>query len=204
MLLRPFRFAGRGVGGIMDMKTIGMISLIVSGAALIFVEVKKRTTFARLEHNLGERDFDACLALLNQPITKALYSEYNRLYMSLNAYLALGDNENSTRVIERMLPLRMNKKQELALAIRAFSFYVEVEDKKTAHDMLKRREVSGSEALAKGRRETYDIFLCGNDLQRSGIDGRCCHEHAHTGCYYLFGSSILHRFPPVTEAIITG
>ena len=65
-----------------------MISLIVSGAALIFVEVKKRTTFARLEHNLGERDFDACLALLDQPITKALYSEYNRLYMSLNAYLA--------------------------------------------------------------------------------------------------------------------
>ena len=99
----------------MDMKTIGMISLIVSGAALIFVEVKKRTTFARLEHNLGERDFDACLALLDQPITKALYSEYNRLYMSLNAYLALGDNENSTRVIERMLPLRMNKKQELAI-----------------------------------------------------------------------------------------
>ena len=114
----------------MDMKTIGMISLIVSGAALIFVEVKKRTTFARLEHNLGERDFDACLALLDQPITKALYSEYNRLYMSLNAYLALGDNENSTRVIERMLPLRMNKKQELALAIRAFSFYVEVETRR--------------------------------------------------------------------------
>ena len=142
----------------MDMKTIGMISLIVSGAALIFVEVKKRTTFARLEHNLGERDFDACLALLDQPITKALYSEYNRLYMSLNAYLALGDNENSTRVIERMLPLRMNKKQELALAIRAFSFYVEVEDKKAAHDMLKRIEVSGSEALAKGSRETYDIL----------------------------------------------
>lgn len=49
----------------MDMKTIGMISLIVSGAALIFVEVKKRTAFARLEHNLSERDFDACLALLD-------------------------------------------------------------------------------------------------------------------------------------------
>lgn len=155
----------------MDMKTIGMISLIVSGAALIFVEVKKRTTFARLEHNLGERDFDACLALLDQPITKALYSEYNRLYMSLNAYLALGDNENSTRVIERMLPLRMNKKQELALAIRASSFYVEVEDKKAAHDMLKRIEVSGSEALAKGSRETYDIFLCGSSACVDEMEG---------------------------------
>ncbi len=38
------------------MKTIGMIILLASGAALIFVEVKKRTTFARLEHYLGEQD----------------------------------------------------------------------------------------------------------------------------------------------------
>lgn len=146
----------------MDIKTIGIIILIASGAALIFVEVKKRTTFARLEHYMGEQDFDAYLALLDKPITKVLYPEYNRLYMRLNAYLALGDNENSARVIERMLPLRMSKEQELALAVRAFSFYVEVEDKKAARDMLKRIEEMGSEALAKGSRETYDIFLCGS------------------------------------------
>ena len=45
----------------------------------------------------------------------------------------------------------MNKKQELALAIRAFSFYVEVEDKKAAHDMLKRIEVSGSGGPGQGQ-----------------------------------------------------
>jgi len=144
------------------MKTIGLIIIIASGAALIFLEVKKRTTFARLEHYMGEQDLDAYLALLDKPLTKVLYPEYNLLFMRLNAYLALGDNDKTARLIEQMLPLRMSKEQDLALAIRAFSFYVEVEDKKAARDMLKRIETNGPEALAKASRETYDIFLCGS------------------------------------------
>ncbi len=37
--------------------------------------------------------------------------------------------------------------------------------------MLERIEASGSEALAKGSRETYDIFLCGSSAYVDEMEG---------------------------------
>lgn len=146
----------------MDMKTIGVIVLIAAFAALIYVELQKRTTFAKLEHYMAEQEFDKYLEVLGRPVMNILYPEYNRLFMRLNAYLAMGDTKNTARVLDQMMPLRMNKQQQLALAVKAFSFYVEVEDKEKAERALTILEANGSDAVAKGSREMFDIFLCGS------------------------------------------
>lgn len=146
----------------MGMQQIGIIVLVAAFAALIYVEVQKRSTFAKIEHYMGEQDFASVLALLDRPITRVLYPAYNRLFMRLNACLAMGDTEASARVIEEMLPLRMTKQQELALAIKAFSFYVEIEDKDGAGKMLERIEAHGAKEMAQMSRQTYEIFLCGS------------------------------------------
>ena len=146
----------------MDMKTIGIIVLIAAFAALIYVEVQKRTTFAKLEHYMAEQDFDNYLAVLDRPVMNILYPEYNRLFMRLNACLAMGDDVATARVLDQMLPLRMNKQQQLALAIKAFSFYVEVEDKEKARRMLTILEANGGDDVARASRETFEIFLCGS------------------------------------------
>lgn len=146
----------------MDMKTIGVIVLIAAFAALIYVELQKRTTFAKLEHYMAEQEFDKYLEVLDRPVMNILYPEYNRLFMRLNAYLAMGDTKNTARVLDQMMPLRMNKQQQLALAVKAFSFYVEVEDKEKAERALTILEANGSDAVAKGSREMFDIFLCGS------------------------------------------
>lgn len=146
----------------MDMKTIGIIVLVAAFAALIYVEVQKRSTFAKLEHYMAEQDFDNYLAVLDRPVTNILYPEYNRLFLRLNAYLGMGDNENTARVLDKMMTLRMTKQQELALALKAFSFYVEIEDKDGAGKMLERIEAHGSMEMAQMSRQTYEIFLCGS------------------------------------------
>ena len=146
----------------MSMQQIGIIVLVAALAALIYVEVQKRSTFAKIEHYMEEQDFASVLALLDRPITRVLYPAYNRLFMRLNACLAMGDTEATVRVIEEMLPLRMTKQQELALAIKAFSFYVEIEDKDGAGKMLERIEAHGSKEMAQMSRQTYEIFLCGS------------------------------------------
>ena len=56
----------------------------------------------------------------------------------------------------------MNDKQKLALAAKAFTFYVEIEDEPHAHEVLEYLEANGDESMAKANRRTYDIFLKGS------------------------------------------
>lgn len=155
----------------MTMQQMGIIVLVVAFVALIYVEVQKRAMFAKLEHYMGDQDYESCIALLDKPLMRILYPAYNYLFMRLNVYMAMGDNENATRVIARMLPLRMSKQQELALAAKAFTFYVEVEDKKGAGDMLGRIEALGSHEQAVASRQTYEIFLDGSSEYIEEMEG---------------------------------
>lgn len=110
----------------MDMKTIGIVVVVVAVGFTIYMEVQKRTTFAKLEAYLREGDLNNYLKVLNRPLTSVLYPKYNVLFMRLNAALAMDDVEASERIIREMGSLKMSEEQTLALAAKAFSFYVEI------------------------------------------------------------------------------
>lgn len=112
----------------MDMKTIGIVVVVVAVGFTIYMEVQKRTTFAKLEAYLREGDLNNYLKVLNRPLTSVLYPKYNVLFMRLNAALAMDDVEASERIIREMGSLKMSEEQTLALAAKAFSFYVEIGD----------------------------------------------------------------------------
>lgn len=164
----------------MDMKTIGIAVVVVAVAFAIYLEVQKRTTFAKLEAYLRDGDLDNYLKVLDRPLTGMLYPKYNVLFMRLNATLALDDTEASARIIREMGSLKMNDEQKLALAAKAFTFYVEVEDEPHAREVLEYLEANGDESMAKANRRTYDIFLKGSSAyidemeralpQASGMD----------------------------------
>lgn len=138
----------------MDMKTVGIVVMVVALAFTIYMEVQKRTTFAKLEAYLREGDLENYL--------KVLYPKYNVLFMRLNALLAMDDAEKTAAVIREMGSLKMNDKQKLALAAKAFTFYVEIEDELHAREVLEYLEANGDESMAKANRRTYDIFLKGS------------------------------------------
>ena len=146
----------------MDMKTVGIVVMVVALAFTIYMEVQKRTTFAKLEAYLREGDLENYLKVLDRPLTNVLYPKYNVLFMRLNALLAMDDADKTAAVIREMSSLKMNDKQKLALAVKAFTFYVEIEDELHAREVLEYLEANGDESMAKANRRTYDIFLKGS------------------------------------------
>lgn len=146
----------------MDMKTIGIVVMVVALAFTIYMEVQKRTIFAKLEAYLREGDLENYLKVLDRPLTNVLYPKYNVLFMRLNALLAMDDAEKTAAVIREMGSLKMNDEQRIALAVKAFTFYVEIEDELHAREVLEYLEANGDESMAKANRRTYDIFLRGS------------------------------------------
>lgn len=143
----------------MDMKIIGIVTVVAALVFTVFMEVKKRTTVTKLEGYLRQGDFESYLKLVDKPFTSVLYPKYNVLFMRLTATIALGDTEQTSRTIEEMAALKMNDEQKLALAVKAFNFYVDIEDKRKAKEALKYIEKHGGEDTARVNRRTYDIFL---------------------------------------------
>lgn len=146
----------------MDMKTVGIVVMVVALAFTIYMEVQKRTTFAKLEAYLREGDLENYLKVLDRPLINVLYPKYNVLFMRLNALLAMDDAEKTGAVIREMGSLKMNDEQRIALAVKAFTFYVEIEDELHAREVLEYLEANGDESMAKANRRTYDIFLKGS------------------------------------------
>lgn len=143
----------------MDMKTIGMVMVAVVLVFTVYMEIKKRTTIGKLETYLAKGDFESYIKLVDRPLMSILYPKYNVLFLRLNATMALSDAEQTERTIEQMAKLKMNDEQRLALAVKAFSFYVDVEDKRKAREALKYIEKHGGKEAARVNRRTYDIFL---------------------------------------------
>lgn len=143
----------------MDMKTVGMVMVAAAFVFTVYIEVKKRTTIGKLETYLAKGDFESYLKLVDRPLTSILYPKYNVLFLRLNATIALSDAEQTERTIEQMAKLKMSDEQRLALAVKAFNFYVDVEDKRKAKEALKYIEKHGGKEAAGVNRRTYDIFL---------------------------------------------
>ena len=143
----------------MDMKTVGMVMVAAAFVFTVYIEVKKRTTIGKLETYLAKGDFESYLKLVDRPLTSILYPKYNVLFLRLNATMALSDAEQTERTIEQMDKLKMSDEQRLALAVKAFNFYVDVEDKRKAKEALKYIEKRGGKEAAGVNRRTYDIFL---------------------------------------------
>lgn len=146
----------------MSFQLVGAAVAAIAVALFIYVEVSKRTTFATLEAYAREGNFDAYLAVLDRPITRVLYPRYNRLFMRLNAMLGLGTMDEAVAIIEEMETLPMNDEQRLALAVKAFNVYVELEDADRAAGELAHIEAQGDEAVAQASRRTFEIFLKGS------------------------------------------
>lgn len=141
------------------MQTIGIAVIVITLAIFIFVEVNKRTTYTKLEMYMREGKYDEFLALLDKRLTQVLYPRYNLLFLRFNVMLAKGDTKQAVQIVEEMRTLKMSKEQRMALAVRAFSLFVEVEDEANALQELEYIEANGDETVAVASRRTYEVFF---------------------------------------------
>ncbi len=69
---------------------------------------------------MQKQDFDTFFKRLDSFTTKLFYAPFNREYMRLNAYFLMGDEKKIKEQFDLILTLRMSKKQDIDISLKAF------------------------------------------------------------------------------------
>lgn len=150
------------MGSFSTNQIIMFVAIAIIAVVAIYLSVKKRTTFNRLQDMLSKGEYDAFFELIDKPLTRALYPAYNLTYFKLNAYILKGDDQAANDLFDQLLASKTSKTQRYDLVVKAFNFYVGQEDKKRSKAMLKEIESWEGEQFEQAQtdcRTTYDIVI---------------------------------------------
>lgn len=143
--------------------TIESISIIgvVCISLIMITYIWRNHMLKKLFMYLKREEYSAYLKVLDSFSCKCLFPVYLRESMRLNVYMLQGDVEKIRNQFYFLLhQIRLTKKQTLDIAIKAFYFYVDDENKKEAKDVLNRiKKLSNSEQFIQKCQEIYDVFL---------------------------------------------
>lgn len=143
----------------MDTKII-IIAVVAVIVTFIATQYWKQRIFKKLVTNLQKRNFDEYFKVLDSLGCKYIYPPFNREYMRLNAYMMIPDGKKIEQQFELLLKMRMAKKQDLDVSIKAFYYYLDEENKKKCKELLERLKKLDEEGMAMECEVIYDIFLC--------------------------------------------
>ena len=129
----------------MDMRTLGMVLIVVVLVLTAASEVIKRLLLSKVERLFAAGDFDGCLKVIGGSLARLTIPSFNREFMRLNALELKQDDEAAAEVIERLLRKGCSPKQRLALL-------------KASH-MLELVESSGDKGLLRSCRVKFDIVF---------------------------------------------
>lgn len=107
----------------------------------------KNNIFNKLLKDMQKQDFDTFFKRLDSFTTKLFYAPFNREYMRLNAYFLMGDEKKIKEQFDLILTLRMSKKQDIDISLKAFYFYIDDKNKQKIEEMLQRIQKCGNEEI---------------------------------------------------------
>lgn len=142
----------------MDYKII-IIAIVVTIVLIVVTQFWKQRIFKKLFAYLQQGKFDEYFKLLDSFSCKYLYPAFNREYMRLNGYLMKADGKKIEECFDVMLHMRMNKKQELDVVIKAFYYYLDEGNKKKCKTLLTRLKNIAEENIVQECKVIYDILL---------------------------------------------
>lgn len=120
----------------------------------------KRHLLKKFMETLKNRDFDAFFKAADSLPAKYFFPYFNRLYMKMNAYMLMPDQKKIEETFEELLHLRLNKKQNLDISVKAFYYYVDEGKKGKCKELLDRIIALEDETAIHECQLMYDIFLC--------------------------------------------
>ena len=134
--------------------TIILIVLFFGGNLLL-----KRVYSKKILAAMTSEDFDGFFKILDSFGCKYALRPFDREMMRLSAYIASGRSKAVDEQMQIMLNMRVNKKNKLTIAMRAFYYYVEKKNRHKAYDMIKVVEENGSPDAAKEMRMVASVLL---------------------------------------------
>ena len=103
--------------------------------------------------------FDECFDTLNKLLPRVLFPTYKQYLWRFMVHDARGEREMATRMIELMLRMRSSKKRHAQTIAMAFNYFVSIEDKKRAKELLDEGKAACDASVVKDMQLTYDIML---------------------------------------------
>lgn len=102
---------------------------------------------------------DDCFDTLNKFLPRILFPTYEQYLWRFRVHDARDEREMATRMIELMLRMRSSKKRHAEIVALAFNYYVSIEDKKRAKELLDEAKGVCDKKVVKDCQLTYDIML---------------------------------------------
>lgn len=119
----------------------------------------KNSIMNRLMKYLRTGDFTAYFKILDSLSCKYFYPPFNREYMRMNAYVMQSNQAKVEEQFDLLLHMRMNKKQEMDVVVKAFYYYIDEDNDTKTSELLARMKKMGDEALTQECQIVYDIFI---------------------------------------------
>lgn len=115
---------------------VTIVMFVVLAIISIVIVINKRRTFAKLTMLLEDKNYDEFFRLIDSPLTRLTFPDYNRTYFKLNAYMVKGDNKQALATLDDLLTRKTSAEQRADLVIKAFNVYISLNKGKKAKKML--------------------------------------------------------------------
>ena len=136
-----------------------ILAVVITIVLIVGTQVWKQSILKKLLKHMQQGDFNAYFKLLDSLPCKYFYPPFNREYMRLNGYIMKADKKKIEECFELILSMRMNKKQELDVVIKAFYYYLDEDSKKKCKTLLERMKKIADESITQECQVIYDILL---------------------------------------------
>ncbi len=136
-----------------------VVAVLVTVALSLVMYYVKQSYLTKLMKHLSESEFEAFYALINKGIIKYLFPKFNVEYLKLNAVIMEGNKRKINDSFKSLLAMKMNKKQEEDVTIKAFNYYVGMEDKIKCKELFEKIQTFSNVRMIEEATLTYDIFI---------------------------------------------
>lgn len=137
--------------------------LIITGIAIaafaLIIYVLKKLRFKKMVTTLQMQDFDTFFKLADAKTSKYLFPRFNLEYLKLNANILRADTKQTDASFDLLMSINMTTNQKDDVYMKAFNYYVSLEDKKKTKELMEVIETFKNEELVKEARTIYDIFI---------------------------------------------
>lgn len=134
-------------------------AIVIAVVVSITMYVLKKRYFSKLVDLLSQSKFEEFYELSNSGIVAVLFPKFNVEYLKLNAILMEGNKRKINDQFDLLLGMRTSSAQSQEITMKAFNYYVGVEDKHKTKTLLEKINTYNNERMKEEATMTYDVFI---------------------------------------------
>ncbi|MDD3049433.1 MAG: hypothetical protein PHQ89_05665 [Bacilli bacterium] len=135
------------------------VAVVISILLVIGAQVMKVRKQNKMITDIQGGKFDDFFVTVDSFLTKLLIPRYNLEYLKLNAYILQGKEKEIEGQFDGLLNARKNKAQKEDITMKAFNYYVGVENKEKCTELIEEIKTFTNERMVQEATIMYDIFV---------------------------------------------